>query len=46
MLRLFDAAFYKRAVRDGGLYIYIYTIYILLGYEALGCVYFGFPVFG
>lgn len=33
--------FYKRAVRDGGLYIY--TIYLLLGYEALEC-FFGFPV--
>lgn len=30
--------FLQRAFRDGGLYIY--TIYFLLGYEALGCVFF------
>lgn len=27
-------------------FIYIYTIYFLLGYEALGCVFLSFPVFG
>lgn len=42
VLRLFDVFFLQRAVRVVA-FTYIYTMYLLLGYEALGCV-LGFSV--
>lgn len=39
MLRLFDAVFFYKGLSGMVAFIYIYTIYLLIGYEALGCVF-------